>query len=61
MLRRVDLLTMARKSFLQPALDYSPKIHGKGTIEVVSGDASKVPADSLWYVQNGWNFRSVQR
>ena len=47
-------ITALRKNVLQPAIEISPKIKGKGDFNFHLGSASKVPADSLWYVQRGW-------
>ena len=43
-----------RNRQLEPALKLSPKIKGKGDFNFKVGEASKVPEDSLWYVQHGW-------
>ena len=47
-------ITFMRNNFLQPRLDISPKISGRGNFDFVLGEASKVPNDSLWFVKNGW-------
>ena len=47
-------VTYLRNNFLQPRLDISKKIRGKGDFNFGVGEASKVPEDSLWYVANGW-------
>lgn len=39
---------------LQPALERSPRVHGRGNFIYRPGLASAVPEDSLWYVANGW-------
>ena len=39
---------------LQEYLDISSKIHGRGNFNFTPGEASKIPTDSLWFVQNGW-------
>ena len=41
-----------RNDFLQPLLDYSPKIHGRGDFHFRVGEIFQ--EDSLWYVANGW-------
>ena len=43
-----------RNNVLEPSLKLSPKIKGKGDFNFEVGEASKVPEDSLWYVQHGW-------
>ena len=47
-------ITYLRNNFLQPRLNISKKIRGRGDFNFKLGEASKVPEDSLWYVQNGW-------
>lgn len=49
-----DGIIALRKVTLEKMLNYSPKFRGKGDFDFWPGEASKVPADSLWYVQNGW-------
>lgn len=43
-----------RTNVLEPAKNYSPKIYGNGNFNFRPGEASKVPSDSAWIVQNGW-------
>ena len=43
-----------RNNFLSYAIDYSPKVRGRGDFNFKLGEASKVPEDSLWYVKHGW-------
>lgn len=40
------------RDFLQQRIDVSPKVRGKGDFEFYVGRA--LPADSLWFVQQGW-------
>ena len=47
-------ITGLRKNTLEHAINYSPKVRGRGDFNFWPGDASLVPEDSLWYVQNGW-------
>ena len=47
-------ITFLRKKFLQPRMNISSKIRGRGDFDFVLGEASKVPTDSLWFVKNGW-------
>ena len=42
------------RKYLQPRMELSKKMHGYGDFDFNLGAASKVPADSLWYVENGW-------
>ena len=50
-----------RKYTLEPALNVSPKVCGKGEFEFRAGVPSQVPQDSLWIVQHGWKIKSVER
>lgn len=43
-----------RQRFFQPRIEMSSKIQGRGNFTFEVGEASKVPEDSLWYVQQGW-------
>ena len=43
-----------RNNVLSYAIDYSPKVRGRGDFNFKLGEASKVPEDSLWYVKHGW-------
>lgn len=43
-----------RKGLLQPTIEISPKMRGQGDFDFKLGAASKVPDDSLWFVQQGW-------
>ncbi len=43
-----------RTRFLQPRIELSKKIRGKGDFLFPVGIASQVPNDSLWIVQQGW-------
>lgn len=47
-------ITYFRNKFLQPRLNISSKIRGRGDFDFALGEASKVPNDSLWFVQQGW-------
>ena len=47
-------ITGMRKNTLEYAINYSPKVRGRGDFDFRLGEASKVPVDSLWYVHNGW-------
>lgn len=43
---------------LKPAMEYSKKTRGKGTFYFNAGEPSKVPEDSLWLVQHGWQIKN---
>lgn len=47
-------ISIFKKYYMEPIINYSPKIRGKGDFPFRPGEASKVPNDSLWFVQNGW-------
>lgn len=47
-------INFARHNFLQPLLDISPKVCGRGDFNFTPGEASVIPGDSLWYIQHGW-------
>lgn len=44
------------QNFLQPRLAASPKVRGRGDFRTDPGVMATIPADSLWYVKNGWTF-----
>ena len=44
-------ITGLRKNALEYAINYSPKVRGRGDFNFWPGAASLVPEDSLWYVQ----------
>ena len=43
---------------LKPAMEYSKKTRAKGTFYFRAGEPSKVPEDSLWLVQHGWQIKN---
>ena len=47
-------INFLRENFLQPRLDISPKVCGRGDFNFIPGQASVIPGDSLWYIQHGW-------
>ena len=47
-------ISSLRDKVLSYAIDYSPKVRGRGDFNFKLGEASKVPEDSLWYVKHGW-------
>ena len=51
---RYGNINFLRKNFLQPRLDISPKVWGRGDFNFTPGQASLIPGDSLWYIQHGW-------
>lgn len=42
------------RAFLQPRIELSPKMHGRGDFPFLRSAPSEIPEDSLWFVQNGW-------
>ena len=46
------------KNVLKPAMEYSKKTRAKGTFYFRAGEPSKVPEDSLWLVQQGWQVKN---
>ena len=44
-----------RNGALKQCLDIAPgRVCGRGDFNFYPGEASLVPQDSLWYIQNGW-------
>ncbi len=59
---RWNVIPDIRKNLLEPIINYSPKIRGKGNFNFVPGDASRCPEDSLWITQQGWTInQQIQR
>ena len=56
-----EAITALRKIFLQPRMEMSTKLRGRGVFDFEMGAAAKVPNDSLWFVQNGWTIKGYQR
>lgn len=50
-----DMQALCKKA-LQPRMAASPKVRGRGDFRTDPGVMAAIPADSLWYVQNGWTF-----
>ncbi|MCM1532112.1 MAG: hypothetical protein NC048_07220 [Bacteroides sp.] len=50
--RGADFINKYRTIILEPALNVSQKVTGRGAIYI--GNDAIYPADSAWYVQNGW-------
>ena len=59
---RSGSISALRTKVLQPRIELSPKVRGRGDFDFKPGEASRVPADSLWYIQNGWTInKNLQR
>ncbi len=52
-----SFITNVRKE-LQKRVEISPKVSGRGDWWFQSGNA--LPADSLWFVQNGWTVNQIK-
>lgn len=48
------------KNILQDRMSYSNKTHGKGDMKFCRGQAAALPADSLWYIANGWTINQTK-
>ena len=47
-----------RKNRLEPIINKSPKIRGRGNFDFMPGEASKSESDSIWYIENGWTINN---
>ena len=56
---KADKISIFKKYYMEPIINYSPKIRGKGDFDFKPGEASKVPNDSLWFIQNGWTINKA--
>lgn len=54
--RGPEAINRIRNGVLQPALDVSPKVTGRGDIYIDDAPNQIYYDDSVWYVQNGWRF-----
>lgn len=52
-----DFVNKYRAIILQPVLNVSPKVTGRGDIYISKRPDAIYKEDSIWYVQNGWNVR----
>lgn len=48
----------AKNNVLEPVMNFSKKMRAKGTFYFKAGEPSKVPEDSLWIVQQGWQIKN---
>lgn len=48
----------AKNNVLEPVMNFSKKMRAKGTFYFKAGEPSKVPEDSLWIVQQGWEIKN---
>lgn len=50
------------RKYLEPRIAINPqKVRGKGNFCFKPGEASKIPQDSLWFIQNGWTLNQKQK
>ena len=54
-------ISKLRSNFFQQRMDLSPKMHGRGDFDFELGEASKVPNDRLWFVQQGWTINKAHQ
>lgn len=47
-----------KKNTLEPVMSFSKKMRAKGTFYFKAGEPSKIPEDSLWIVQQGWEIKN---
>lgn len=48
----------AKNNVLEPVMNFSKKMRAKGTFYFKAGEPSKIPEDSLWIVQQGWEIKN---
>lgn len=58
---RSSNITTFRKNCLQPRMEMSEKLRGRGDFDFHLGSASMVPNDSLWYIQQGWTINKAHQ
>lgn len=54
--RSSNFMQKLRQVSLQPCIEASPKVRGRGDFRTDPGVMAAIPVDSLWYVKNGWTF-----
>lgn len=52
------LINKLKENTLEPVMNFSKKMRAKGTFYFDAGEPSKVPEDSLWIVQQGWEIKN---
>lgn len=52
------LINKLKENTLEPVMSFSKKMRAKGTFYFKAGEPSKVPEDSLWIVQQGWEIKN---
>ena len=58
-----DYITIqAVRKYLQNLINVAPnKVKGKGNFRFSPGEPSKIPSDSLWFIQHGWTLNQKQK
>ena len=44
---------------LEPKINLSPRVRGRGDMSFIPGQPTANPTDSLWFVNNGWTVNKV--
>ena len=52
------VINKLKENTLEPVMNFSKKMRAKGTFYFDAGEPSKVPEDSLWIVQQGWEIKN---
>lgn len=52
------LINKLKENTLEPVMNFSKKMRAKGTFYFDAGEPSKIPEDSLWIVQQGWEIKN---
>lgn len=52
------IISNLKKNTLEPVMSFSKKMRAKGTFYFKAGEPSKIPEDSLWIVQQGWEIKN---
>ena len=51
-------ISKLKENTLEPVMNFSKKMRAKGIFYFKAGEPSKVPEDSLWIVQQGWEIKN---
>ena len=52
------VMKMLKDDYMKPIFDAVPNAYGKGSFNFKLGEASKVPNDSIWYVNHGFTINA---
>lgn len=47
------------RGVLEPKINLSPRVRGRGDMAFLPGQPTANPTDSLWFVNNGWTVNKV--